>query len=150
MKVLLQKDIQGIGRKGEIKNVADGYYRNFLLPKSLALPVNESVYENLEQQKIREEKNKEKRKALIESSFGILDTNIITIKSKVDEKGHMFGSVNALALEKELKKQNIDLLALRGKIHLPHPIKEKGSHAVEIIFEGGEKKFITVIIEKQS
>lgn len=149
MKVLLKKDIKGIGRKGDVKNVADGYYRNFLLPQNAAVPVTERVMKKLDAEFKAQELQRAKNISAAEALRDDLRARPITIKGAMDEKGHLFGSVNAVAIEKELKKKGFDLSKLHGKIMLDGHLKEKGTHNVMIQFPEGVHAECTVIIEKQ-
>ncbi len=148
MKVLLKKDVRNVGRKGEVKNVAEGYFRNFLLPQSLAVPVTEGLAHTLE----TEGKQKEEHKQKVHGAIGALAEELaktpITIKGKMDETGKLFGSVNVRTIEDELKKKKIDISKLHGTVVLGEHLKEKGSHRVEIRFPGGEKVHCTIVIEK--
>jgi large subunit ribosomal protein L9 len=127
MKVVLLKKVDKLGEKGEIKEVADGYARNFLIAQGLAQPATENIVkqvkENLEKIKEEGEKKLEEAKEIIE---GIKDKTF-SIKKKA-EKGKLFGSVK----EKEI----VDLINKKGitekNIIFPKPIKEIGEFDVEI------------------
>lgn len=149
MKVLLKKDIRGVGRKDEIKNVSDGYFRNFLMPQGLAVPVTESVLHTIEVEKKLKEAAKERNKSTAELLGDDIRAQPLIIKGKMDEKGHLFGSVNAAAIEQELKQKGFDLSKLHGKILLAEPLKEGGTHMVAIQFPEGVKVECAIIIEKQ-
>lgn len=149
MKVLLKKDIQGVGRKNEIKNVSDGYFRNFLMPNGFAVSITEEVRAELEQQTVKKDREMKKRAATVGILQEKLSAKQIVILSKMDETGKLFGSVNAMAIEKELKKSGFDLKELRGKIILSEPLKTKGAHGVPLQFSDGSTALATVIIDKQ-
>ncbi|MDY5435666.1 50S ribosomal protein L9 [Peptostreptococcus porci] len=131
MKVILLQDVKGTGKKGEIKEVSDGYARNFLLKKKVAVEANNTNLKELD------EKSKSKeRKELIEYEEAVLlgkqmeDVNI-EIFSKAGEGGRLFGSITSKEIAEQLKKQkNIDVD--KRKILLDEPIRSLGSIFVEI------------------
>ena len=131
MKVILLQDVKGTGKKGEIKEVSDGYARNFLLKKKVAVEANNTNLKELD------EKSKSKeRKELIEYEESVLlgkqmeDVNI-EIFSKAGEGGRLFGSITSKEIAEQLKKQkNIDVD--KRKILLDEPIRSLGSRFVEI------------------
>jgi len=149
MKVLLKKDVRGVGRKGEIKNVADGYFRNFLMPHDLALPVTDEVLKKIEGEIKQKEEVRAKNKSVAEKLAENLHNHPIVIKGNMDESGHLFGSINAAAVEKELKKNGFDILKLHGKIMLEEPLKIKGTYTVPVQFPDDVKAECVVIIERQ-
>ena len=131
MKVILLKDVKGTGKKGEIKEVSDGYARNFLLKKGVAVEANQANMKELD------EKSKSKeRKALIEYEEAVLlgkqmkNVNI-QIEVKSGEGGRLFGSITSKEIAEQLKKQkNIDID--KRKILMDEPIRTLGSTLVEI------------------
>lgn len=149
MKVLLKKDIRGIGRKGEIKHVADGYFRNFLMPRELATPVTEHILKKAEDELKQKEADREKNKAAAKNMSEELQKHPLILKEKMDERGRLFGSVNARAIEQGLQKNGFYIRKLHGKIILKEPLKEKGTYQIPIQFPEGITGECTVIIEKQ-
>ncbi|KGF10444.1 50S ribosomal protein L9 [Peptostreptococcus sp. MV1] len=131
MKVILLKDVKGTGKKGEIKEVSDGYARNFLLKKGAAVEASQTNMKELNDKA----KSKE-RKALIEYEEAVLlgkqmeDVNI-EIMAKSGEGGRLFGSITSKEIAEQLKKQkNIDID--KRKILMDEPIRTLGSTFVEI------------------
>lgn len=131
MKVILLKDVKGTGKKGEIKEVSDGYARNFLLKKDVAVEANQANMKELD------EKSKSKeRKALIEYEEAVLlgkqmENVNIQIEVKSGEGGRLFGSITSKEIAEQLKKQkNIDID--KRKILMDEPIRTLGSTLVEI------------------
>ncbi|MEK7636451.1 MAG: 50S ribosomal protein L9 [Patescibacteria group bacterium] len=149
MKALLKKDIKGVGKKGEIKNVSDGFYRNFLMPKKFAIAITEKVEAELKQETLQKEADHKKRKSSIEILQIELSKKPIIIKGAMDGTGRLFGSVNARTIEKALGEAGYNFSTLHGKIILEEPLKEKGSHKIVIWFSDTIKIECTVIIEKQ-
>ena len=131
MKVILLKDVKGTGKKGELKEVSDGYARNFLIKKKFAVEANNTNVKELDEK----QKSKE-RKAQIEYEEAVLlgkqmeDVNIV-IEAKAGEGGRLFGSITSKEIAEQLKKQkNIDVD--KRKITLDEPIRSVGSRFVEI------------------
>ena len=131
MKVILLKDVKGTGKKGEIKEVSDGYARNFLLKKGVAVEANQANMKELD------EKSKSKeRKAIIEYEEAVLlgkqmENVNIQIEVKSGEGGRLFGSITSKEIAEQLKKQkNIDID--KRKILMDEPIRTLGSTLVEI------------------
>lgn len=131
MKVILLKDVKGTGKKGEIKEVSDGYARNFLLKKGAAVEATGTNMKELDEKA----KSKE-RKELIAYEEAVLlgkqmeEVNIV-IEAKAGEGGRLFGSITSKEIAEQLKKQkNIDVD--KRKISLDEPIRSLGSRFVDI------------------
>ena len=131
MKVILLKDVKGTGKKGEIKEVSDGYARNFLLKKGAAVEATGTNMKELDEKA----KSKE-RKELIAYEEAVLlgkqmeEVNIV-IEAKAGEGGRLFGSITSKEIAEQLKKQkNIDVD--KRKISLDEPIRSLGSRFVNI------------------
>lgn len=131
MKIILLKDVPKIGRKYDVKNVSDGYAQNFLIPRGLAkIATNEIVKEVEETKKRRDEKQKIKEN-LLDMEISKLKDTVLEIKSKLNDKGHLFASIRKEEVSKELsKKLKMDIDT--EYIQLEHPIKEAGEHIIKI------------------
>ena len=131
MKVILLKDVKGTGKKGEVKEVSDGYARNFLIKKGVAVEASQANMKKLDEK----EKSKE-RKALIEYEEAVLlgkqmEEINIQIEVKAGEGGRLFGSITSKEIAEQLKKQkNLDID--KRKILMDEPIRTLGSTFVEI------------------
>ena len=130
MKIILKEDVQNLGFMGETVNVADGYARNFLMPKNLAIPATNSNVKTVEHEK----KIIDKKKAKIASELTEIKNNLekteVIIPAKVGENEKIFGSITSMDIENKLKDSgfNID----RKIINLDNPIKELGIQTVKI------------------
>ena len=136
MKVILTQDIKGVGKKDEIINANDGYARNFLFPKKLAVEANNQNMSLLQGRKdsanFKKEQDKEKANELKEK----LSTIMLTIKVKSGKNGKIFGSITAKEIATELQNQH-QIEIDKKKINLKEPIKELGSFTVDIkLYEG--------------
>lgn len=147
MKVILQKDIPNLGDAGDIKDVADGYARNYLLPKKLVLLANESSKKAIEHQKKLIRLKKEKRKKESEKIFDILNGMEISIGAQVGEEGKLFGSVTSMDIAKKIKENGIEID--RRKIQLEGSIKQEGEFDIVIKLEEGLNATIKVSVVKE-
>ncbi|HOB08307.1 MAG: 50S ribosomal protein L9 [Limnochordia bacterium] len=131
MEVILQQDVKGLGKKGDVVKVADGYGRNFLLPRGLAVPATAG---NLKQVDLEKESQKQKRERELKEAQEVaarIQGQKLQIATKVGESGKLFGSITSQEIAERLKKQykvEID----KRKIELEEPIKSVGKHQVKI------------------
>lgn len=131
MEVILQQDVKGLGKKGDVVNVADGYGRNFLLPRGLAVPATAG---NIKQVDIEKETQRQKRERELQEAQEIaarIQGQKLQIATKVGESGKLFGSITSQEIAERLKRQykvEID----KRKIELEEPIKSVGKHPVKI------------------
>lgn len=146
MKVILNQDIKKIGKKGEIKDVSDGYARNFLFPKKLAEPATEGAIKRSEEQQkeARQEEMEEKNK--LRKLASNLKDKIITLRAK-EKDGKLFGSITSREIQKALKEMGFEIE--EKKIVLSSPIKEIGEHKAEIEFSKEIRTFISILIESE-
>ena len=136
MKVILLDNIKGVGKKDEIINASDGYARNFLLPKKLAVEANSA---NMSKLKAKQDSNqyrknveKEDAQKVAEKLKGIL----LKISVKAGENGKIFGSITSKEIAENLKTQ-YQIEVDKNKIELKEPIKTLGSFTVQIrLYEG--------------
>jgi large subunit ribosomal protein L9 len=147
MKVVLSKDVPNLGEAGDIREVADGYARNFLFPKKMALRANDgNTKVALHQQKLSELK-KEKRKKEAKNIASSLEKKEIIIKVKVGDKDKLFGSVTAIDVANALKKEGFDIE--KRKIEIPEHIKSLGSYKVKIKLTEGIQALVSLKVAKE-
>jgi large subunit ribosomal protein L9 len=130
MEVILRDHIDNLGRRGEVVKVADGYARNFLLPRKLALPATEANKKWIERErKIAEARDHEERGAAqaIATRLAALE---LTVAKKVGENDQLYGSVTNADIAEVLAKKGFEID--RRKILLPDPIKSLGDHTVPV------------------
>jgi len=136
MKVILLKNVPGTGNKGEVKDVADGYARNFLLKKGLAKQATNKGVEDLKTAEIKRKKEMERDLKMNQKKASLLDGEHIELKAKVNDKGVMYAAVSQAEIAKVLKKElKVDVLP--NQIKVTKPIKELGEHSVLIEFGHG-------------
>ncbi|MFY9199101.1 MAG: 50S ribosomal protein L9 [Acutalibacteraceae bacterium] len=135
MKVILQQDVKGLGKKGELVNASDGYARNFLLPKNLAVEAdaqNMTEFKNAEKSK---QHKIEMQKAKAQESADKISGKIIRMTAKAGQGGKLFGSVTAKEIADQIKKEyNIDVDKRKVTVD---EIKAFGTYEVEIKFYNG-------------
>jgi large subunit ribosomal protein L9 len=130
MKIILREDVSNLGRSGEVVTVKDGYGRNYLIPRKMAVMANERNIRQLEHEKSVISARQAKLKGAAEEQARGLGAVQLTIARKVGEQDKLFGSVTALDIAEALAAQGkkVD----RRHLHLPEPIKATGSYEVEI------------------
>lgn len=141
MKVILLHDVKGIGRKMDVKEVKDGYGRNYLLPQKLALPATQENLKLKEQLAKREEESVKKLTALAQG----LEDSSLEFKIKAGSKGEIFGSVKSEDIKKALRERGL----AHGEPILEKPLKALGEHVVPIDFGRGVKGKVKVKIEAE-
>jgi len=148
MKVILTKNIPKIGKAGEIKNVADGYARNMLFPKQIAVLATPEAERALEFQKELRVKKSDKALEGIEESIENFDGMEFIIKAKANEESDkLFGSITEKDIVETVKRSGIKIK--KQQIKIENPIKTVGEHEVVIVFEHGLEARIKIIVEKK-
>ncbi len=147
MKVILQKDIPSLGDAGDIKEVAEGFARNYLLPKKLVIVANESSKKAIDHQKKLIKIKKEKRKKTSEQLASSMSDVELTIPAQVGEEGKLFGSITSMDIAKQLKEKGFEID--KRKILLDAPIKQEGEFKVSIKLEEGLTATVKVIVVKE-
>jgi len=147
MKVILKDNIKGVGKKNEIINASDGYARNFLFPKNLAVEATPENMQKLNSQNEAKQYRKDVEKEQAQSIAKKLETITLEIKVQAGENGKIFGSVSSKEISENLEKQ-YKIVIDKKKIELKEPIKVVGVKTVEArLFEGVIAKIkINVVI----
>jgi len=146
MKVIFLQDVKGQGKKGEIKEVSEGYARNFLIPKGYAQAATDGNLKVLAQQKANEAKKKERELLAAQEIKAKLEQIKVVIHSKLGENGRIFGSITSKQIAEELKKENIEVD--KKKILLDEPLKTLGIHQVPVKLHPDVQGVITVHIQE--
>ena len=145
MIVILQQDVKGTGKKGEVVKVSDGYARNVLIPKGFAKEATEGYVRNLNRQKeIAAEKNAA-QKAAAEATAAKLNESSVTIKAKGGDGGRLFGSVTNKDVADAMKEQ-LDIKMDKKKIELKSAIKNEGEFTAKIRLFAGVSADLKVIV----
>ena len=149
MKVISLKDVKGTAKKGEIKEVSDGYARNFLLAKGLAKEASQTnLNDHRQQEKAREIKIQKEEEEAVELGSKLKDVKV-TIYAKSGEGGKLFGAITSKDIADQMKKQhNVEFD--KRKILLTEPIKSLGTMNVEIKLHPKVSTSITVEIKEKN
>ena len=147
MKVILKDNIKGVGKKNEVINASDGYARNFLFPKNLAVEATAENMQKLNSQNQAKQYRKDVEKEQAQSIAKKLEGITVEIKVQAGENGKIFGSVSSKEISENLEKQ-YKITIDKKKIELKEPIKVLGVRTIEArLFEGVVGKIkINVIV----
>jgi large subunit ribosomal protein L9 len=148
VRVILKREVAGLGRPGDVKDVADGYAQNFLLPRGLAIEATAGEMKVLSRARDAKRAKQDRAHADAEELAKRLSETTLVFKLKAGDQGKTFGSVTnkdiAEALQRE-HKVDVD----RTKVHLPEPLKSLGVHKVEIRLLTDVRANVTVAIEPE-
>jgi len=140
--------VDNLGSAGEVKKVADGYARNFLIPKGLAVPVTAGVLKQAELQRQAEVKRQEREKVKAELLARTLSQVTLTFQVKAGEKDKLYGSITNADIVEVLERETGQAIDKR-KVELEEPIRELGSYYVPIKLLPDLAPRITVIVERE-
>ena len=146
MQVILIKDIHNLGRKGDVKNVADGFARNYLVPRGLAILATPEAIRKETAKKEQLTAIQEKDLEQIQSMASEIEGREFTLHKKVS-KGKLFGSVSSKEIAEELEKNGFKISD--KELSIREPIKETGEFRIELNLTHGIETFITLIIEEE-
>lgn len=147
MKVILLKDVPKVGRKGEVKNVSDGYARNFLIAKGLASEATLTALSQIEKAEAAKLAKHESEAREYRSLADTLSDIELKFTLKLGEKGGSFGSIGVSKMLDALKAKKVNLR--EGTLDLESPIKTLGSHEVGVEFPHGVRGKLRVTVEKE-
>lgn len=144
MKVILKHDVKGLGREGDLKEVKDGYARNFLLPTGKAVMADTGALKNWERHREERDERDRAEKADAEAIAEKLRELKIEIGVKAGERNRLFGSVTNREIAEVLAREGISID--RHAIHLREPIKTVGDHRVDVRLGHGIDTHVTVTV----
>ncbi len=147
MKVILLQDIENLGEKGKIIKVKDGYARNYLIPKKLALYVTKTNIKMIEERQKKLEKERVKEIKTVEELKNRIEALKVIIKKKAGEEDTLFGSVTSNDIEKALEAENIKVE--KKNIIIPEHIKKLGEYTVDIRIHPSIKAQLKIAVEKE-
>jgi len=131
MKVILTKDIKGTGYAGDVITVSDGYARNYLIPKGLAVEATKARLKEMQEQQEKQRKTQEKEKTEAVKIQQVLHGQSVTIKARTGGGDKLFGAVTAKEIAETIEKQ-FKVTIDRKKIELTEPIKHLGEYSIKI------------------
>jgi len=147
MEVILREEIESLGTRGEVVKVKQGYARNFLLPRRLAVPATEANKKIVEQERQSWLKKEAKVAAEATELAKLLSPVVLTFKQRAGENDHLFGSVTAKDIADALAAQKFEID--RKKIQLSDPIRQLGEYKVPVKLHREVTTEVTVKVEKE-
>ena len=145
MKVIFQQDVRGQGKKGEMKEVSDGYARNYLLPRNLAVEANKDNLNALAlKEKAKKAQEAKERAAAVANAERLKDI-IVTVRAKAGANGKLFGAVTSQEITDALKEQH-GIEIEKNKLVQGEPIKAYGSYEVKCKFGFGIDGTVHVLV----
>jgi large subunit ribosomal protein L9 len=144
MKIILLQDIDTLGKKYEIKEVKDGYARNFLIPQKMAKSVTKQTLKWLEEQRSVIEKEAEDDLKQVQELASKLDDLEVSISVKVGDEGQLFESVNTQKISEKLKEMGFEVK--KSHIKLENPLKEAGEFPIKVSLPHNLESEIRVVI----
>lgn len=148
MEIILQEDIATLGNTGDIVKVRDGYGRNYLVPRGLAVEANRRNIRVLDHQKRLAAEKKERDRRDAQGMADRIAALVVSITARAGEEDRLFGSVTNLDIEKALAAQGITID--RRKIVLPEPIKQLGTYPVPIHLNSAVHGTVTVHVVREA
>ncbi|MBE6969059.1 MAG: 50S ribosomal protein L9 [Ruminococcaceae bacterium] len=145
MKVIFQQDVRGQGKKGEMKEVSDGYARNYLLPRNLAVEANKDNLNALALKEKAKKAQEAKEKAAAMENAQRLKDIVTTIRAKAGANGKLFGAVTSQEIAEALKEQH-GIEVEKNKLVQSDPIKSFGSYEVKCKFGYGIDGIVHLLV----
>ena len=149
MKVILLQDVKGTGKKDQVVNVSDGFARNMLFPRKLAIEAKPGAIKEVEKKRAAEEKREQERKEAAMEKAKALRGKVIVINAKCGETGRLYGSITAQEVADELEKQH-GIQVDKRKIDLGDPIRQCGDVNVSVWVYAGITTHMVVRVQPQS
>ncbi|HEX6689123.1 MAG TPA: 50S ribosomal protein L9 [Solirubrobacterales bacterium] len=146
---ILLEDVESLGQRGEPIDVAPGYLRNYLIPRKLAAPATAGALEQARQRQAATEKAERLRAEREEQAASLLSKTVLTIQQRADDGGKLFGSVGAKEIVDAIREAR-DLRIDKRKVRLEQPIREVGTHMVEIELADGTVASVKTIVAEES
>ncbi len=145
MKVILTTDVAKLGKSGEMKDVTDGYARNFLIPHKLAVPAAGGAYRAWQHDIASREEKRQRERGEAEIAATRIASTTLTMGVKVGEGGKLYGSITAQDIADALGRRGITVD--KHKIDLDQPLKSLGTYKVAIRVYTGMTSEVTIIVE---
>jgi len=145
---ILLEDVEELGQRGDPVDVSPGYLRNFLIPRKLAAKATPGALEAAQQRRAAAEKAEKVRAEREEQAASLLSKTVLTIYQRAGEDGKLFGSVGAKEIVDAISDAR-DLRIDRRKVRLEQPIREIGTHMVEIELADGAVASVKTIVTEE-
>jgi large subunit ribosomal protein L9 len=148
MQVLLLQEVEQLGQTGDVKKVADGYARNYLIPRGLAVVATKGAIKQVELQQKAETRRQAQELSEAQALAQVLDGQSVAFQARAGEADRLYGSITSANIAEALEEktgQEVD----KRKIELEEPLKELGTHAVTIRLATEAEAKVTVVIERE-
>jgi large subunit ribosomal protein L9 len=145
VKVILTTDVPKLGKSGEMKNVADGYATNFLIPQKLAVPAAGGAFRAWQHDIASREEKRQRERGEAEIASNRISSTTLTMGVKVGEGGKLYGSITSKDIADALARRGIEID--RHKIELEEPLKSLGTYKVAVKVYSGMTSEVTVVVE---
>jgi len=145
VKVILTADVEKIGKSGELRDVAEGFARNYLIPKKLAVPAAGGAYRAWQHDIASREEKRRREREEAEVAANRINSTTLTMGVKVGEGGKLYGSITAKEIADALGRRGI--MVDRHKIELDEPLKALGTYKVAVKVFTGMTPEVTVVVE---
>jgi large subunit ribosomal protein L9 len=146
---ILLEDVENLGRRGDPIDVAPGYLRNYLIPRKLAAPATEGALEEAQRRRAAAEKLERDRAEREKKAASLLSKTVLTIHQRAGNDGKLFGSVGPKEIVDAIREAR-DLRIDRRQVRLEQPIREIGTHMVEIELADGTTASVKTIVAEES
>jgi large subunit ribosomal protein L9 len=146
---ILLEDVEALGQRGEPIDVAPGYLRNYLIPRKLAAPATPGALEQAQQRQAAAEKAERLRAEREVQAASLLSKTVLTIQQRADDGGKLFGSVGPKEIVDAIREAR-NLRIDKRKVRLEQPIREIGTHMVEIELADGTVAAVKTIVAEES
>ncbi len=144
MKVILKRDVKGLGREGDLKDVKDGYARNFLLPTTAAVVADKGAVANWERHREQREERDRAVRAEADAIAAKLGELKLVVPVKAGERGRLFGAVTGHQISELINREGIELD--RHAVHLREPIKALGDYRIDVKLMPGVETVVSVSV----
>lgn len=149
MQVVFLKDVKNVARRGEVKDVKDGYARNYLIPQGLAEIASKSKIQEIESKAEKKKQEKQKEREEMEKLTKQLKDMTLEFKKKADDAGSLFGSVSADDIIKAINKRTGKYIS-ESSVKLGQPIKKIGEYTIDLNLKHGIKTQAKVVVKSDT
>jgi large subunit ribosomal protein L9 len=144
MKVILMTDVPALGHRGETRDVANGYARNFLLPRKLAVPATPANLKNVEHLKRQRVREEHRALEVAKATATRIEALTLTVAARASDDGRLYGSVSAQDVVEFLEKHKVSVE--KRRVQLDEPIKALGDYKVPVRLHGDVTATLTVSV----
>jgi large subunit ribosomal protein L9 len=147
MKLVLTQDVPKVGKVGDVKEVADGYARNYLLPRGVAVEATSAQLKRLQEQRVQEKKREDKNRAELQVLADRLKVATVSFAMRVGEGGKLYGSISSKDVGDALEEQ-AKIVVDRRHVELEEPIRTLGTHQVAVHVASDLRPMVTVVVQE--